>query len=94
MTRMFAATLDQAKTIGIVVVAACVLLAIASAWLMKQIVQKVLLVAVLVGLAAVVYFQRESLQDCADKIEAAAVGTESTCTFFGVDVTVPTGTQR
>jgi len=85
---MLAITLDQAKTLAIVIVVGLLVLAVAWAWLMKTIVQKLIGVAIIVALAAVVWFQRGSLQDCADKVKASAAvtGVDTTCTFFGQDI--------
>ena len=92
---MLGLTLDEAKTIGAVVVVVLVLAAIGALWLMRTIMQKVLAVVVLGALAFAVWSQRESLQDCADKVQAsyARVGTDVTvadtdCSFFGFTITV------
>lgn len=92
---MFAISLDDAKTLAVVAVTALVVGAIVAFWVMKTIVQKVL-VAVLLGLLAfAVWSQRTALQDCADKVEASyeRVGTDVTlddteCSFFGASVTI------
>ena len=59
---------------------------------MKHVVTKVLTVAVLLALAFIVYSQRTELVDCADSVNAtlaAGLAPDTTCTFFGQDVTVP-----
>jgi hypothetical protein len=69
-----------------------VLLALAAVWLVKQVVTKVLTVAVLLALAFVVWSQRAELVDCADRVRdtlAAGAHDDTTCTFFGQDVTIP-----
>jgi uncharacterized membrane protein YfcA len=84
-------SLETAKTVAIVVVIVFAAGAIASAWLMKTIVQKVVSFAVLAVLAAIVWSQRASLQDCADKVKenlAAGATADTTCSFFGTDVTI------
>ena len=95
---MLALTLDQAKTIAVVVAVALVVLALVSAWIMKTIAQKVALVVILGLLALVVWTQRASLDECADKVRAEAradVGrVDTTCSFFGRDVTISTGRGR
>ena len=89
--RMLALSLGQAKAIAIVAVIAFVVLGLVSAWLMKTIVQKVVALVVLLGLAGVMWFQRDSLQDCADEARARAdardFSGELTCSFLGRDVT-------
>ena len=69
-----------------------VLVALAAVWLVKHVVTKVLAVAVLLSLAFIVYSQRTELVDCADNVNAtlaAGLEPDTTCTFFGQDVTVP-----
>lgn len=92
---MLALSLDQATTIAAAVAAALVVGAVVSFWIMKTLVQKVA-AAVLLGLLAfAAWSQRESLQDCADKVQAnyERSGTEVTlsdtdCSFFGSTVTI------
>jgi Iap family predicted aminopeptidase len=109
---VLALSLDEAKNLALVAATVFAIGAIAAIWVMKTIVQKVLVAVLLIMLAFAAWSQRESLQDCADKVEAniriptsatttsttaptapAATGGESTgsatCTFFGVDVTIP-----
>ena len=87
--------LDAARNIAILVVFLFVLGAIVSAWLVKTIIQKVVLALVLGLLAFAVYTQRSELQDCVDRVrtdfsrEAIEAGRADTqCTFFGTDVTI------
>lgn len=91
---MLALTLGQAKTIAVAVAVVLVALAVVSAWLMKTVAQKAAFAAILVLLAALVWSQRSSLQECADKVraEVSANRTEvdTTCTFIGRDVTIST----
>lgn len=88
---VLAVSLSQAKTIAVVVAVALVAAAIAWAWLMKTIVQKVIGLVVLLGLAGVVWYQRDSLQDCADRVRANATvaGADTTCSILGQDVDIP-----
>lgn len=89
--RVLGLSLDQATTIASVVMIAFVVLGLVSAWLLKTIVQKVVVLVVLLGLAAVTWFQRDSLQDCADQARARAeardIRGELTCSLLGQDVT-------
>jgi hypothetical protein len=50
-------------------------------WLAQKVITKVILVVVLVGAGFLVYNQREELATCASTCD---------CTFFGVDVVLPT----
>jgi hypothetical protein len=68
-----------------------VVLAVVFAIVIKWIVGKLITVAILVLLAGVVWWQRDSLQDCADRVGqtlSAGATNSTTCTFFGRDVTV------
>jgi hypothetical protein len=88
--------LDTAKNASIYTVAGAILLALAAVWLVKQVVTKVLTVAILLAIAGLVWTQRAELTDCADEVRASWTTTATTgttvdtmCTFFGQDVTVP-----
>jgi hypothetical protein len=66
-------------------------LAVVFAVVIKWVVGKLITVAVLVLLAGVVWWQRESLLDCRDRVGqtlSAGATNSTTCTFFGRDVTV------
>ena len=94
---MFALSLQAARNGAIIAVIVFVALAIASAWLMKSIAQKVALVLVLGLLAVLVWSQRASLDDCAKRVRsdraASATGEErdTSCTFLGQDITIKSG---
>ena len=92
---VIAMTLDQAQTIAIVATTALVVGAIASFWVMKTLVQKLLVAALLGLLAFAVWTQRGALQDCADKVQdsftrsgTAVVVADTECSFFGVSITI------
>jgi hypothetical protein len=91
---MLALTLGQAKTIALLAVVALLALAVVSAWAMKQATQKIALAVILGLLALLVWTQRTSLQDCADRVEAQARAgagqVDTTCSFLGRDVTIST----
>ena len=117
---MLGLSLDEAKNIALVGATAFAILGIAAIWVMKTVVQKVLVALLLIMLAFAAWSQRESLQECAAQVQAnvttdianvsAASPTSvdpatpastpngadadtaaaaATCTFFGVDVTIP-----
>lgn len=94
---MLALTLGQAKNLALAIAVLLVLGAIASAWVMKTIMQKVALVVILGLLAVLVWSQRASLDECADKVRqagATAASTraiDTTCSFFGRDVQIALG---
>ena len=88
--RMLALTLGQAKTIGVVVVIILLLLAVASAWIMKELMQKAALATILALLALLVWTQRASLDECADKVREGGIRGDTTCSFFGRDVNIST----
>jgi hypothetical protein len=92
---MLALTLDEAKTIAIVVATVLVVGAVVSFWIMKSIVQKLAVAALLALLAFAVWTQRVSLQDCADKVQDSfelagsdVAVADTDCSFFGVTVTI------
>lgn len=92
---MIALSLSDAKNIGIAVAAVFAVGSLASAWIMKTIIQKVAVAAVLAVLAFAVWTQRTSLQDCADKVinnyELDGVNptlVDTDCSFFGTTVTI------
>ncbi len=90
---MIAVTLKQAETIAVVGATALVVAAIASFWIMKTLLQKLLVAVLLFALAFAVWTQREALQDCASKVQAdfatSSVGAIDTeCSFFGVTITI------
>lgn len=92
---MIALTLSDAKNIAIALATVFAVGSIASAWIMKTILQKVAVAALLATLAFAVWTQRTSLQDCADKVKNAyeldginpsLVDTD--CSFFGTTITI------
>jgi hypothetical protein len=92
---VLALTLDDAETIAIVVATALAVGAVVSFWVMKSLVQKLAVAALLGVLAFAVWTQRVSLQDCADKVRdnlelggTDVVVTDTECSFFGITVTI------
>jgi hypothetical protein len=92
---VIAVNFEQAKTIAVVATTALVVGAVASFWVMKSLVQKLLVAGLLIALAFAVWTQRGQLQDCADKVQdnftrsgttVAVADTE--CSFFGVSITI------
>lgn len=87
---MLALTLGQAKTIAVLIVLVLLALAFAAAWLMKTVAQKAALAVILGLLALLVWTQRTSLEECADKVREGGVQVDTTCDFFGREVRVST----
>lgn len=89
---MLGLDVDTVRNGSLFTVAGAVLLALAAVWLVKQVVTKVLTVAILLAIAGLVYSQRAELNDCVEKardtIETGLV-TDTECTFFGQDVKIP-----
>lgn len=92
---LVALSLDAARNIAIAVAVVFLVGAIASAWLMKTVAQKVATALVLVVLAVSVWTQRGALDDCADKVtdsfrrDGLDVRVEDTeCSFFGFTVPI------
>ncbi len=90
MSTVLALTLDQAKGAALAVVALLVLGAVASAWLMKTVVQKVVVALILLLVALLVWTQRASLDECADKVRSVGFNGETTCSFLGNDINIST----
>jgi uncharacterized membrane protein len=89
---MTALTVDQAKNAAVIAVVVLVVLSIASAMIIKNIVGKIISIVLFAGLALGAYTQRANLKSCADKaqtqIEANATNPSLTCTFFGREIKV------
>jgi hypothetical protein len=92
---MLALTLDDAKTIAVVGATVFAVGAVVSLWIMKSIVQKLAVAALLGLLAFAVWSQRVSLQDCADKVQESfelagsdVTVTDTECSFFGFTVSI------
>lgn len=88
---MIGLELETARNTALVVVLVALGLAVAGAWIVKAIVAKLVAMALLVTVAAVVWSERRSLADCADRVGAtlqAGAVDDTTCTFLGRDVTV------
>jgi hypothetical protein len=92
---VLALTLDDAETIALVAATALTVGAVVSFWVMKSLVQKLAVAALLGVLAFAVWSQRVSLQDCADKVQdnfelagTDVVVTDTECSFFGFTVTI------
>lgn len=83
---MNALTLSNAKNIAIIVVGVLVVVAIIIAKLVASVTKKAILLLILGGLALGVFYQRQALQSCADKVKAGISVGGATCTFFGTDI--------
>jgi hypothetical protein len=83
---------ETAKNASLWTVAGAVLLALVTVWLVKEVVKKVLTVVILLAIAGLAWSQRAELTACADEVrdtvDALAV-PDTSCTFFGQEVTVP-----
>jgi hypothetical protein len=85
---LLAVTLDQARNYALGGMAVAVVLAVLVARFVQKLVFKAVGVAILAGLAFAMWTQRAALGDCADRVRDDP-GAETTCTFFGRDVTLP-----
>jgi hypothetical protein len=89
---MLALTVDSAKQLAVAIVVGFVVLTLVSAAAIQKVTTKIVTMVVLIGLALGVWTQRNSLQDCGERVRAkAAAGDQSstTCTFIGFEVDVP-----
>lgn len=88
-------TLSDAKTIAVGLVAAFAVGSILAVWILKSIVQKLLVVGVLAVFGYGVWTQRAALEDCADKVQDAyefdginPTIIDTDCSFFGATITI------
>jgi hypothetical protein len=82
---------DTVRDGALAIVVGAVMSAIVLAIVLKAVVSRLVVMAVLLGLAAVVWQQRGSVEDCAGEVGAtlaAGARDDTTCTFFGRNVTV------
>jgi drug/metabolite transporter (DMT)-like permease len=90
----WAITLETARTVALAAAIAIVVAAVATLWVFKQVMSKLIAAGLLVVVAGLVWSQRSALDDCADRVHArleSGPETDGTCTFFGRDVTVDGG---
>jgi small basic protein len=88
---MVGLTWEAARDAGLAVLVGAVIAALVLGWVVRTVTSKLLALAVVAAVAVVVWAQRATLQDCADRVGATlAAGSvdETTCAFFGRDVTV------
>ena len=85
---MLALTLSSAKNIAIIIVGVLVVAAIISAKFVASVTKKAILLLIFGALALGVFTQRQSLQNCADKVQDGVTSGEATCTFFGTDIRI------
>ncbi len=87
---MFGLTLDAARNAAVAVGGGLAVLAVASAWIMKSIVQKVIVFTLFSLLAVLVWTQRSSLDECADRVRAAGLEANATCSILGREIKIST----
>jgi hypothetical protein len=88
---IWAITLDGARDGAIAVAVGGAVAVVLGVWLLKQVVSKLVTVAVVGVLVALVWSQRTSLDACADRVAATLTDgatDDGSCTFFGQDVIV------
>lgn len=75
-------TLDpnMVNTVSIIVIGVLVLVAVLAVVIISKIFTKLLTVVIVLGLAAVVYWQRDEVSNCVQTGQ---------CTFFGQEVEIP-----
>ena len=89
---MLGLELDTVRNVALLAVAAAVVIVLVSTWLIRAVLGKLVVVGLVGGLAVAVWLQRQSVQECADRVgttlQVGAVD-DATCTFFGRPVTIP-----
>jgi hypothetical protein len=89
---MSSLSVDSAKNLAIGAVVVFLVMALASAWVVKHAVTKMITMALMAGLALGAWTQRSNLEQCLDRATLAVdVGAADsvTCTFFGTEVELP-----
>ncbi len=86
---MLALTVAAAKNLAIVVVLVLIAAAFLTAKLVANVTKKAVLLLVVGALALGVWKQRANVSECADSVKSTLGQTETVCTFFGKDVTIP-----
>jgi hypothetical protein len=79
------------RDVALAIAVAAVVLAVVAALIVKMVVSKLVVVGLLLVVAAVVWQQRGAVVDCADSVRqtlSQGASDDTTCTFFGRDVTV------
>lgn len=82
---------DTLKNIALGVSGASIVVSLLLLTVIKSIVGKLISLAIFLSIAVGGYTQRASISDCADKVATQAstsASVDTTCTFFGQDVTV------
>jgi hypothetical protein len=90
-TLRFGVDFSTVRDVALAVVVGAIVLAAVFAVIIKALVSKLVVIGVFVALAAVVWQQRGSVEDCAGSVRqtlAEGARDSTTCTFFGRDVTV------
>lgn len=72
--------LNMVKTVSIIAIGVLVLLAILAATIITKVVTKLVTVVIVLGLAVLVYWQRDEVSGCVQTGQ---------CTFFGQQVEIP-----
>jgi hypothetical protein len=83
--------LTTVRDVALAIAVGAVVLAVVAALIVKMIVSKLIVVGLLLVVAGVVWQQRGAVVDCADSVRqtlSEGASDDTTCTFFGRDVTV------
>ncbi len=88
---MAGTSLDTIRTLASVGSIGFLIVALIAGILLKSLAQKAAFLTIFGLLALLIWTQRQSLEDCAAVVQASLLtdGTEGSCTFLGVSVTIP-----
>lgn len=89
---MLAINLQAAKNLAIFITIGFVVLSLVMGMVVKNVMAKLIMVLLMLGLALGVWTQRKALDTCADTVKAdLAAGSDNgtTCTFFGTQIEIP-----
>ncbi len=93
---MLALSTETAKQYGIYAIIGVLVVGVLSAFIVRKVVGKIISLIITVALAATLFGQRSSIDDCVKKLRQTAQGAvtagrvdDPTCTFFGMEIKVP-----
>lgn len=93
VTGVLALSYDTAKNIAIAVIAGLIIIAVISAKVAASVTKKLIMVVIFGALAVGVWSQRQSLQNCSEKVRATGGAGDATCHFFGSDIVISSPLQ-
>lgn len=91
---VLAITLNQVKAVASALTVLFAATSAISAWMIKTVAKKIAVAVIFAALAIGVWTQRSAVTQCASDAKSNALSADTTCTFFGADVSIPTRAGR